>query len=545
MKYLFSLKYKVDNREVFSENLSDTEDFSLEFAETENRHAVTLTAKKDITLLEYKEYSHDCFENKKADKKQKYFINGYQSWTDTKEFYANEKEHNLNKIPQKVIDKFAFDRYGDSLFYDYKSENLHGYDVFYTKGKSNLFIASLNQNNAYLIIELERSTGKISLIGNVKGKVLKAGETFTLADYIYYFDIEKGINSLKEHIGNKPPEKIFGYTSWYNYYQDINENIIMRDLESLDERFNLFQIDDGYETFVGDWLDVDSKKFPDGLGNIVDAIHKKGYLAGIWLAPFVAEEKSRLFGEHPDWFKKDKNGNFVKCGGNWSGFYALDLENSQVKEYIKTCLQTYSDMGFDFFKLDFLYASSLPEYYGKTSSEVATTAYKFLREVLTDKLILGCGATLSNACKLFDYMRIGPDVSLKFDDAFYMRFMHRERVSTKTTLQNTIYRSFLNGIYFGNDPDVFLLRDDNLSLSKEQRKALTTINALFGSVMMTSDNISEYDSEKKELVSAALELFNDAKVVSFERKGKIIDIVYSLDGKDRLIKYNTEKGVLI
>ena len=36
--------------------------------------------------------------------------------------------------------------------------------------------------------------------------------------------------------------------------QDINEKIILRDLDALDSRFELFQIDDGYETFVGDWL---------------------------------------------------------------------------------------------------------------------------------------------------------------------------------------------------------------------------------------------------------------------------------------------------
>ena len=52
--------------------------------------------------------------------------------------------------------------------------------------------------------------------------------------------------------------------------------------------------------------------------------------AGIWLAPFVAEAKSALFRENPSWFCKDNNGDFIKCGSNWSGFYALNLKNSEV-----------------------------------------------------------------------------------------------------------------------------------------------------------------------------------------------------------------------
>jgi alpha-galactosidase len=43
-----------------------------------------------------------------------------------------------------------------------------------------------------------------------------------------------------------------GYTSWYNYFQNITEDIILRDLDGLDpykDQVNIFQIDDGYETY--------------------------------------------------------------------------------------------------------------------------------------------------------------------------------------------------------------------------------------------------------------------------------------------------------
>ena len=540
----YTLKYLCGENERVLNDSCENSEVLLKTAELPSRRTVTITAKQDICLLEYKEYDLP-FADMGANAEDLYFINGYQSWTDSHEKYLSETEHNLKKIPKALVSAFSFESYGDYKFYDYDKSRFHGYDVFYKTGENGLFIGSMNYNNAYLIIEVERKSGAITLKSDIKRKYLKAGESFTICDYIYNNDYKLGLIDFQNHFGKKNIKKIFGYTSWYNYYQDINEEILLRDLAGLDDRFNLFQIDDGYETFVGDWLSVSKEKFPNGLSPIVQAAHKKGYLAGIWLAPFVAEEKSRLFEEKKEWFKRDKNGEFIKCGSNWSGFYALDLENREAREYIKGCLKVYADMGFDFFKLDFLYAANLPDYENKTRCEAARDAYSLLREALPEKLILGCGATLINCANLFDYLRIGPDVSLKFDDVFYMRPMHRERISTKVTLQNTVFRHFTDNYLFGNDPDVFLLRDDNISLSPAQRKALITLNSLFGSVMMTSDNIAEYSAEKKAELTAALDLFQNAKVTEYRKNGKVITINYLLDNETKQIKYHTGKGVLI
>ena len=546
MNCKFELRYKIDGlTKTVSENEND--DLKLDFSDDGKIRKVTLTAKRDLVLSLYGESENDfpVKETKYDDPKgDLYFMNGYQSWTDTREYYGDARERNVKNLPSRLVKVFAFDRYGDSTFYGYDKKLLHGYDVFYVKGKHQLFILNLNVKNAYLIIEVHRKTGAISYLSDIDGKEMKEGETFVVAEYAYSPEIED-YRLFDEFFPKKKVDKIFGYTSWYNYYQNVNESILLRDLDALDDRFNLFQIDDGYETFVGDWLDVDKNKFPNGLKPIVDKIHERGFKAGIWLAPFVAEEESKLFKENKSWFKKFPDGEYVKCGSNWSGFYALDLENDEVRKYIRKCLETYSDMGFDFFKLDFLYGANLPPYEGKTRSQVAEEAYAFLREVLKDKLILGCGATLFNGANKFDYMRIGPDVSLKFDDVWYMRFMHRERISTKVTLQNTIYRSFMNGRLFGNDPDVFLLRDDNIDLSNTQKLSLITLNALFGSVMMTSDNIADYDETKRDILSGALDLFHNAKVESFARCNDKITVNYSINGKHKKIIYDTERGILL
>ena len=506
-----------------------------------NRQIVKIKAKKDIIL----DVAEDYFPLN-LNKEDVYFLNGYQSWTDTKEFSLKDKLKNIKHAPSIIVKKFVLEAYGDSTFYQYSSKKMHGYDVFYSKGKEESFLYSLNFETAYLIFEINKDhLSSLHLISDVKNIALKAGEEVTVFDYKAFHSYKEGLESFNKDFPLLNKEKVFGYTSWYNYYQNINEEIILRDLEALDDRVNVFQIDDGYETFVGDWMDVDPKKFPNGLGDIVKKIHAKGYKAGIWLAPFGVETKSKTFQEHKDWLVSDKDGNPLSVGGNWSGFYCLDIHKPEAREYLRKCLTYFMDLGFDFFKLDFLYASALYPVEGKSRCQVQKEAYDLLREILKDKLILGCGANIVNSYGVFDYLRIGPDVSLIFDDVFYMKLLHRERISTKITLQNTIYRSLLNQRWFGNDPDVFLLRDDNIKLSFEQRKALTLLNALFGSVLMTSDNVATYDEEKKAVVNRALELFYNAKVSKVAKNCAVIDVNYTLNGVEHHLTYNTKKGVLV
>ena len=503
-------------------------------------HTVTVTAKNDITLISYKQSSHWAM-NANDTK----FWNGYQSWTDTREIKGNFVERDVRNIFGPALKFWKFDRYGDSHIYDYSKNKLHGYDFFYAFGDGCRISYSLNAENAFLIYSYNKEKNSLVLYSDVEGKSLKKGESFQVLKYKTFTTIYEAKKAFEEDFPKKDLAKIFGYTSWYNYYQNISEDIILRDLEGLDERFNLFQIDDGYETFVGDWLEVDGNKFPNGLEPILEAIKKKGYRAGIWLAPLVAERKSRLFIEHPEYFKKDEDGSYCSCGSNWSGFYALDLENEEVWKYIEKCLTYYKDMGFSFFKLDFLYAASRAEYKGKTRAEMASYAYKRLRNILGDSIILGCGATIGQAANVFDYLRIGPDISLSFDDVWYMRKMHRERISTKVTLQNTIFRHFMNKRLFGNDPDVFLLRDDNIKLSKAQKEAIIIIDAIYGQLLMNSDNLSEYDEEKKELLNRALDIFYHAQDRSHKVDGDIIEITYKLNGRAEKFLYSTSKGVFV
>ncbi len=269
-------------------------------------------------------------------------------------------------------------------------------------------------------------------------------------------------------------------------------------------------------------------------------IHQKGLKAGIWLAPLVCEKDSKLFSEHKDYLYLE-NGEPVPAGCNWSTDYVLDIRKSEVIDYIKKCLKYYIDLGFDFFKLDFLYASALIKDDRYTRAEISSYVMNMLRESLKGKLLLVCGAQLSSAFTRTDYARVGPDISLKFNDKFHMRFFHRERISTKITLVNTIYRSMMDKICFYNDPDVYLLRDENIKLNKKRKEAVVTINHICGSVYMTSDDVSSYDKEKKELL-AKCQKFAGSTVTGIRKKGKKIDLDFENDGNKYTLRYLINKG---
>ena len=538
---ILDIEYQIKGESPFLHTDKTNDDMEVKVEERGNRHIVSIVAKKYLVLTRGKIDGVHEFEDDDV-----FPTNGYQSWTDTTERTLGEKgtERDVKKLPKILLKTFGFDRYGDATFYPYKPDTLHGYNIFYVKGKKQLFSFNYNFKTAYVIYEINKKTKKLAILSDVYGLVVKPGESVVVYDLYYCFNYEEGFRDFSRHFQPRKANKVFGYTSWYNYYQNINEGIILRDLDALDSRFNLFQIDDGYETFVGDWLDIDPVKFPNGLKPIVDKIHEKGYKAGIWLAPFVAETKSKLFVEHQDWFKLTEKGELAKCGSNWSGFYALDLDKPEVQKYVQKCLQYYVDLGFDFFKLDFLYASMIAPTYGKSRAMMSDQSYQMLRNILKDKLVLGCGANCFSSYQKFDYLRVGPDVSLIFDDVWYMKFMHRERVSTKVTLQNTIYRSIFNNHLFLNDPDVFLLRKDNIKLNNAQKESLLTINALFGSVLMTSDNVAQYDEPTRKLLEEKLNLFYNASHVGFIKEKRYINIFYQLNNKTYTLRYDTKKGVL-
>lgn len=440
------------------------------------------------------------------------YLNGFQSWTDSKEHFSHEREFGIHPLFMKEAQKRNLDKYGGTHIYDIKRNrgHFHGYTYMYVRNSDILeLFGSLSERDGFTIFDVEMKQNKITIIRDCANVSLTG--TYQL------FNIKRFVGSYNNvfdcyfeamHIKKPTVPRMNGWTSWYNYYQNINDKIITHNMNYFIDNeipIDIFQIDDGYQQFVGDWLFIDEAKFPEGMAKFPKQLHTKNIKAGIWLAPFVAEGKSALFNNHPDWFLRDENGEFVCAGFNWSNFYPLDIYNPEVQNYLKNVFNTiFQEWQYDMVKLDFLYAACLGSRKDKTRGQVMVEAMEMLREWIGPGLILGCGVPLGPAFGNVDFCRIGCDIGLDWNDKWWMRYLHRERISTKNALTNTLGRFHLTNRAFMNDPDVFLLRDENIQLSPSERKLLTDINRMFGDLIFTSDDLASYTTWQKELFTETM-----------------------------------------
>ena len=477
-----------------------------------------------------------------TDYEDRIFLNGYQSWTDSREFRTDEKMRGLHGIPRSQVSKYNFDKYGDYNFvrYSNRAGELHGFSYCYVRKDRNfLLIGSLSERNGFTVISYISPIEELILRLDCEGAVYK--DRFSALDIAILTGSEDEVFDRYFELMQIPAPDVLplsGYTSWYRHYQDIAEYNLLHDLKALRETggADIFQIDDGYQTAVGDWLSVNKRKFPDGIEPIAEEIHDADMLAGIWLAPFVCERESDIFRTKDKWLLKDKYGDPVPAGCNWSGAYVLDFYNSEVRDYLRRVFDTVlNEWGFDLVKLDFLYAVCEIPQQGRSRGQIMCEAMDFLRECVGEKLILACGVPLAPAFGVADYCRIGCDVGLDWNDNRIMQMTHRERVSTKNSLMNTIFRRQLNGRAFLNDPDVYLLRDEDISLAHCQKQALAFINHLCGSVYFTSDDVGTYSPRAKKVLSTARKLKN-AKVISAELIGSSVELTIKLGEKLRTFR---------
>ncbi len=419
------------------------------------------------------------------------FLNGYQSWTESREFSLNERIPPLNILINSFMNP-----YGDYSFIGFPKNNLHSWTYTYIRKQNKIVLyGSLSEASGFTVFAYH---GKRALriskdcAGLIIDSEYKAFDIFIIkGEEKYVFDQYFAAMNLP-----KPKAAAYtGWTSWYSYFSGITEEIIIENLNAFKDRnipLDIFQIDDGYEEYVGDWLDI-NKKFPGGMKNLSDKIKSCGYKSGLWIAPFICEEKSELFKNHRDWIVRKAGNN-----SNWSSpFYTLDFYNMEVRQYLKTVFDVVLKVwNFDLVKLDFLYTAVMTERKDKTRGQVMYEALKFLREIIGDKLILGCGVQLGSAFGLVDFCRVGADASDSWENNLYKFFGCRERSSALTCMTSTIGRRHLNMHAFINDPDVFILRNKNNKLTKHQRFTCFIINLLFGGVLFTSDNIGEYTEEE-------------------------------------------------
>lgn len=266
---------------------------------------------------------------------------------------------------------------------------------------------------------------------------------------------------------SKPINAVCTPYYWNANYIDekiLNEEIKV--LESLPQKIKLdyIQIDDGYFSHHGDWLDY-KDKFPNGLKDPVDRIKKLGAKAGIWMAPILINHNSNIHKNHKSWIlhsykRHHLKGLFVSPVDSFimdTNVDILDITNKEVVEYIRHSLKHFVDLGFELFKIDFIYPLCFSNHFSVnlTRAQAVRKLMKIVRETIGNRKILSAMAPLSSMVGLVDYARTGIDSWFPRLPFFLKKIINSWMFNAN--IEATLSRSFLNGVVWRADPDCLLV----------------------------------------------------------------------------------------
>ncbi len=280
------------------------------------------------------------------------------------------------------------------------------------------------------------------------------------------------------------------WCSWYCHWAEVTTADIDAALAAIAEvalPVGVVQIDDGHQAAIGDWLTERPGFGPPGARRaLAQRIRAHGHRAGLWLAPLMAARGSATARAHPEWLVGDAH-----AGHHWGDeIAALDVTHPGAAAHLGEVIATVVDEGYDYLKLDFLYAGAIEgRRHGDASAlDAYGEALRIIREAAGPEVtLLGCGAPQLPSIGLLDPMRISPDTDPKDqpEDG------DRSQPSLSAALATGRARAFTHARWWTADPDCLLVRSE---VARPQEWA-EHVRAS-GGLVADSDPLAELDDDE-------------------------------------------------
>lgn len=295
-----------------------------------------------------------------------------------------------------------------------------------------------------------------------------------------------------------------GWCSWYQWFEGVRPAHVRANLaEAAAHGIDVVQIDDGWQAAIGDWLDT-APEWGEPIGELAAEIAGAGCTPGIWTAPFLLGERSRLYREHPDWVVVHRSGRPLRAAfnpGNWGGWaYALDTTRPDVRSWLTDTFAALRSLGFAYHKVDFCYSAAM-EGRRHDPGVSRTTALRLGLEAVRagigdDAFLVGCGCPLGPAVGVVDAMRVSADVAPHWEPTRHWPGFAEAAPAAANAVRASVLRSPMHGRLWLNDPDCVLLRRHDSSLDDAQREALVATVEAAGGFTVLSDDLTRYGPDE-------------------------------------------------
>ncbi|KOH44992.1 alpha-galactosidase [Sunxiuqinia dokdonensis] len=306
--------------------------------------------------------------------------------------------------------------------------------------------------------------------------------------------------NISEQMGARKDTKTsYHWDSFNEFEHDFSHEKLTELLTTLDTidppiMLDTILINDGY-CVHGDWLDY-TDNWPRGLEPAARDIFQRQYRAGVWIAPFMVSEESKIFKRHKNWLIRDLNGEPILEWEFPEGkHYALDGSHPDVQRYIQKVFRAYRKMGFTFYKTDFMDWGLKPtvgiDRYDKTKSSVQifTEVLNIIREEIGAGSFWITGtAPYAHMIGYVDAMRVANSLNCQWTEQ-----------GVGNMLQESYNTQYFNNVFWQNDLDVISLRNENCQLTATEKTSLANWIGIMGGVVSTSDRFSTLTDEQLDL----------------------------------------------
>src|SRR5215471_6672193 len=394
------------------------------------------------------------------------------------------------------------------------------------------------------------ANGSIQAVVDTEGLELGPGESWELEELIATEDSNRSriLAALAARIGKNHPKQLFqpvptGWCSWYCFGPRVTAAQVLENLDVISQKLpglKYIQIDDGYQAAMGDWLET-GKAFGGDVVSVLKEIRLRGFEPAIWVAPFVAEQNSHVFQQHPEWFIQGADGkplvsSEVTFGGWRHGpWFALDGTHPEVQQHFEKVFSTMrQDWGCSYFKLDANFRGAM--HGGRFHDPKATRIQAYrqgmeaIRSGARDGFILGCNHPVWPSFGLIDGSRSSADIK-------------RAWPTFRSVARQTLNRNWQNGRLWWNDPDAVLLTGD---LPDEEFLFHATAIYASGGMVLSGDDLTKIPPPRQEILrrllpptGIAAEFENENLQVGFIRQpDKLMVCLFNWDDAPATVSFS-------